>query len=105
MPIQVGAVVQGSDFDKLLARLAKDVADLRPVFARIDRDVTERLRAQFDTQGAALGTPWAPIAPITRELRIAKRILSKRAQAQARRNMGGMRALWDTGALRGSFVK
>ena len=46
------------------------VSDLRPVWINdVQPLVTEYLTQRFDSQGAHLGTPWAPHAPATIELR------------------------------------
>lgn len=103
--LSVGTVVELDTIDKTLAKLGADVANLRPAFFRIDQDVSERLREQFQSRGAALGSPWTPITPATIQVRIARRILTKKGRAKAAGNSGADTPLRDSGRLFASFTK
>lgn len=105
MALTVGATIYTADLDKVLAGLAGRVTDLSPVFHRIDADVSRLLKEQFETRGAALGTPWAPISPVTIRLRTEKRMLSARARTRALSATGADTPLVDSGAMKASFTK
>jgi hypothetical protein len=105
MAVNVGGTIDLTELDKMLAQLGKEVSDLRPVWFRIDRDVTEGTREQFNTRGAHWGTPWAPISGATIRTRIAKRMLTRRARRIAGRAAGRDTPLRDTGGLFASFTK
>lgn len=109
-PMFVGARIVADELDALIKGLQAKIGDLRPAYALIDRDVTERLRAQFATRGAALGTPWAPLSPNTIRARTrvmkatrkkGKRSVNKPGRARA----GFATPLQDTRRLWASYVK
>lgn len=78
-PMALGAVVQLKDVEALLGSAIAASNDLRPVFrGRIGPSMRRHLEKQFDTRGAHLGTPWAPLSLTTirfrtREVRVNSR--------------------------------
>jgi hypothetical protein len=70
-PLQVGATISVDELNRELAALRGRVSDLRPVFEAVDRDMSLLLRKQFESHGARLGTPWAPLSEATRAVRSA----------------------------------
>lgn len=51
-------------------RLKANIVDLSDFFrGPLDRSVTDFFQAQFETEGAHGGTPWAPLAPLSHAMR------------------------------------
>lgn len=105
MALSVGGSVDLTQLDQTLAALGHEVKDARPVFHRIDRDVSALLREQWQSRGARLGTPWAPITPATIKVRIARRMMTRQARRRAGRAAGRDTPLYDSGGLYASFTK
>lgn len=107
--IQVGTTITLGEVDKLLSNLALKVHDLRPVFrAKIDPEVTQLLREQFDSRGARLGTPWKPLSP--RTIKARTRVVRRKGGVATTSKVGRARAgfatpLRDTNRLWASFTK
>lgn len=84
------------DVESALARLrvlADATQDLKPVFAGpINQSLDDVFKKQFNTQGAAYGTKWRSLAPVTVALR-------------RRRGHGRGGILRDTNRLWASFTK
>lgn len=81
---------------RLLRKAAKASADLRPVWGDLNANVIQRgMLQRWASRGSHLGSPWKPISPRTKAQRVRRG-----------GNRGGLsRPLWDTGRLRGSWVK
>lgn len=94
-----------SELDKTLAAVGHAVKDWRPVWSRIDADLTEQLRQQFDTRGAHWGTPWPALSEATVRVRIARRMFSKRARSRASSADVRDTPLRDTNRLWASWTK
>lgn len=105
MALSVGGSVDFTQLDKTLAELGHEVKDARPVFHRIDRDVSTLLREQWQSRGARLGSPWTPVTPATIKIRINRRMMTKKARARASRAAGADTPLYDRGGLYSSFTK
>lgn len=103
--IAVGGSVDLSQLDKTLAAVGKEADDLRPVFRRIDSELSQLFRDQFESRGARFATPWAPISEATIKVRIARRMMSKRARRRAANGAGRDTPLRDTNGLWASFTK
>lgn len=68
MPIHV--VVDDTVARLVLLRMGKRARDLRSFFRGVvDPSVTEWLKSQFESEGRAGGSPWAPVRPLTVLLR------------------------------------
>jgi len=52
--------------------LSEKVADLRPVWEQIARDLMEWEEEIFATRGTAIGRPWAPLSPKTIQQKMRK---------------------------------
>lgn len=66
--VEIQVNVAGA-LDKLSAA-AKAAVNLKPVLGGpINASIDELMRQQFDSEGAAMGTRWAPLAPVTLKLR------------------------------------
>ena len=90
-PIQITVDVEAA-LAKLRA-MAAATEDLTPVFAGpINQSIDEVFKKQFDTEGAAYGTKWRSLAPVTVALR-------------KRRGHGRGGILRDTNRLWASFTK
>jgi hypothetical protein len=87
------------DLSKALPLLQAEqvlAADLTRVFrGPIDALLTDFFQRQFDTQGAAGGTPWASVSPLTSKLR----------KRSGHGHEGPTAVLRDTNVLWGSYVK
>lgn len=54
------------DVERMLRDAARDARDLRPVLdPHVSATISDFFRRQFATHGAAGGTPWAPLTPVT----------------------------------------
>lgn len=104
-PVRVGTVVNTQQLDKLLAWLSANVQDARPLWHRIDADLSERLERQWTSRGHEFGTPWAPLTPVTKLLRVNRRMTTTRARKKASAAKGVDTPLYDQGRLFASFVK
>lgn len=78
--------INSDALDRSLADFQASLADESAALAAIADDLREMFARQFATEGAAGGTPWAPLA----------------ASTLRKRRGGGI--LVETGALRGSLV-
>lgn len=93
-PMTVRLTLGGVDAALVVAEAARErAADWTPVLeGTVDALVTFFLSTQFDTEGAAGGQPWLPLAPRT--------LAGRKRSGHGR---GGI--LHDTGALRASLTK
>jgi phage gpG-like protein len=84
----------GERVEALLLALQRRSGNLLPLYnGPIDKSVTMLFRAQFSSNGAYGGQPWAPLRPSTREWRV-----------RSGGNRGGVgHPLWDTGEGKASF--
>lgn len=83
-------------FDRVLAALQNRAADLSvPFRGPIDARITRFFEAQFETQGAAGGIPWAPLGWSTPRLR----------KRPGHGHEGPSAILRDTNVLWSSYVK
>jgi phage gpG-like protein len=78
--------INSDALDRTLENFQASLADNSPGLVAVADDLREMIAQQFATEGAAGGTPWAPLAPST---------LRKRR---------GLGILNSTGALLGSLV-
>lgn len=73
--------------EEMLEGVSSRMKDLSPVFAGpVDERVTQFLVEQFESEGSAGGTPWAPLTSLTLLLR-------------SRYGAGGSRILYEFGRL------
>lgn len=82
--------------DQLLEETRHKAADLTPVFrGPVDSLVTGFFERQFETRGAAGGTPWPPVSALTQKLR----------GRPGHGHEGATAILRDVNVLWGSYVK
>lgn len=102
--LHVGIAVDLVEIEQLFAEMTNRVKYFGPVFAGpIDKDVTEGIQKQFDTQGRHWGTPWKPLSPTT----IALRTEEVGSATKPRKRKGvvhGRRTVSRTGRARAGFA-
>jgi phage gpG-like protein len=57
--------INSDTLDQTLENFQASLADNSPALAAVADDLREMIAEQFATEGAASGTPWAPLAPST----------------------------------------
>ena len=89
--------VQSARVERLLDKAQRRSKNLMPVWGDLNANVIQpEMQRRFRASGAAHGRRWTPLRPSTRRQRLTQR----------GGNRGGIaRPLWDTGRLRGSWVK